>query len=321
MGETERKPDGGKIRIDNRLIIALAVLVLASIVMAIVLLPGAGKTISEYRKVKSANKAAELDLNAAKDENARLLNELDELKQMKTDIPALEKEVFELASKLEKDIVDGKSDKKICYITLDDGPYNRGNKWIELFNKYDIKATFFLTTANGNKLPDQADIKASAMYPEYLKYGHTIGNHTYSHDYNQGGIYRSAGAFMEAVSKQEKFTEESTGGYKTTIVRFPGGTSTAGSNSEEIKAALRKQGYGWVDWTVDSGDSSGASDLSADKIVKTVKKAAKSQDIMVILCHEWSQNSLDAMPEIIEYLKEQGYVFLPLFYDSVMVQK
>ncbi len=321
MGETDRKPEGNKIRIDSRLIIAVGVLSLAAVIMAVILLPNARTTISEYRKAKAANETAKTSLVIAQEENARLTSELEELKAMSTEIPELQSQAYELASQLEQNILDGKSDRKICYLTLDDGPYNRGKDWLELLDKYDIKATFFLTTANGNKLPDQADVTASSMYPEYLKYGHTIGNHTYSHNYSEGGIYKSANAFMSSVEKQEEFTENATGGYKTTIVRFPGGTSTAGDNKEAIQDALREEGYGWVDWTVDSGDSSGADNVSSDKIVSTVKKAAESQDIMVILCHEWSQASLDAMPEIIEYLEGEGYIFLPLFYDSVVVQK
>ena len=192
---------------------------------------------------------------------------------------------------------------------------------MKIFDKYDVKATFFLTTANGDHLPDQGDQTASSMYPEYLRKGHTIGNHTYSHNYNSGGIYSSASAFMKSVEKQSDFTEKATGGFRPVIVRFPGGAGMAGGNYGEITDELRANGYGWIDWTVDSSDSWGSDNTSPEKILSQVKEAAKDQDIMVILFHEWSENSQKAMPQVIEYLQKKGYIFLPLFYDSIMVEK
>ena len=319
MAETEDKTR--RIRISRAGAVAVCVLLVLILAAAVFVVPHYGKAFAEFRTSRAAYKEAQAELSAAQTENAELTGKLENLKTVTADIDTNRAEVFKLAAQLEKDIVDGKTDKKICYITIDDGPYKRGQKYLELFDKYDIKATFFLTTANGNKLPDQADITASSMYPEYVRRGHTIGNHTYSHNYGSGGIYSSAKAFMNSVEKQQKFTDEATGGYKPQIIRFPGGTSMAGSNLGSIEKALRKKGYGWIDWTVDSGDSKGGDDVSKATIKKAVLNASKKQKIMVVLFHEWSQNSLDALPDIIESLEEKGYIFLPLFYDSVMVEK
>ena len=314
------RKDYRKIKVNTGLIAAAFILFAAVMAATILILPKYGAAYKEYRGAHSAYKAAEADLAKAQKKNDELTASLDELKALTKESGELSAEVFSLASQLEQDIIAGKSNKKICYITLDDGPYSRGKKWLDLFNQYDIKATFFLTTANGDKLPDQGDESASSMYPEYLKYGHTIGNHTYSHNYSSGGIYSSADKFMESVEKQEEFTAQATGGYRPAIVRFPGGTSTAGSELGAIEEALRSKGYTWADWTVDSGDSWG-NGVTSKTIKKNIKDAAKKQKIMVILCHEWSQSSLDAMPEVIDYLEEKGYTFLPLFPESVVVEK
>lgn len=321
MGETERKDR--RIRIDNRVLIALAALLVLTLVSAVLIIPRYGKTLSAYREQRSAYKAAAAERESAQVENTELTKELEELKVMTEENRTLQTEVFRMAARLEKDIQAGKSDKKICYITLDDGPYNRGKEFLRLFKKYDIKVTFFLTTANGDKLPDQGDLTATSMYPEYLKFGNTIGNHTYTHNYKDGGVYTSAKAFMKAVEDQEKFTEKAANGYRPRIVRFPGGTSTAYDKLGDIEDALRKAGYGWVDWTVDSGDSWGSDKVTTSLIKSNVLSVTgdKDQKIMVVLFHEWSQKSLDAMPEIIETLEKDGYIFLPLFYDSVMVEK
>ena len=319
MGESQGKAREYRI---NRYVLAAAAALAAVILLALIyIVPRYGNVLAEYRVQKNAYNTADSELRKAEKANKELTERVTKLEELQAESDAVRAEVFTMAAKTEQDILNGHSDRKICYITIDDGPYNRGNKYLELFNKYDIKATFFLTTANGNKLPDQGDITAESMYPEYLRYGHTIGNHTYSHNYNTGGIYSSAKSFMDSVEKQQEFTKNATGGYTPEIVRFPGGTSTAGSKLESIQNALREKGYGWVDWTIDSGDSSGGKNASVKAIKKTVINASKKQKIMVVLFHEWSQNSIDAMPDIIETLTDEGFIFLPLFKDSAMVSK
>jgi len=319
MGKTERK--NGELRIAGGVQVLLAVLIVLILAAAVYIFPRYGKVYAGYSKERQTYSAANDKLKAAQKTHDELTETLTELETAKSEVDAASGEVFTLAAKLEKDILAGKSDKKICYITLDDGPYNRGKEYLELFNKYDIKATFFLTTANGNKLPDQGDLTAASAYPEYLRYGHTIGNHTYSHNYAKGGIYTSPDAFMESVEKQQKFTEEATGGYSPSIVRFPGGTSMTGNDLEKYEAALREKGYGWIDWTIDSGDSAGGDNDDPAKIKKRVLKAAKEQKVMVVLFHEWSKNTLEVLPDIIEQMEKDGYIFLPLFKESAMVNK
>jgi peptidoglycan/xylan/chitin deacetylase (PgdA/CDA1 family) len=301
---------------------ALAALIGITLIAAIFVVPKYGKVFKAYMTARSEYKAAQAAYEAAEQKNSDLSQTLEELEALKTETDELTAETFKLAAQTEKDIQAGTTNKRICYITLDDGPYNKGKDFLELFNKYGVKASFFLTTANGDVLPDQADLSAKSMYPEYIKYGHTVGNHTYSHNFGAGGIYTSAESFMNSVKKQQKFTEEATdGAYTPKIVRFPGGSGEAGSISEDIKEALRKEGLTWIDWTVDSGDSWGSDDVGPELIKANIREAAKDQKIMVILCHEWSKDSLDAMPSIIKYLDKKGYIFLPLFPESVMVQK
>lgn len=317
----EDKGSARGIRISESAILVMAALIVAVLVAAVFIVPRYGKVFSAYREASSEYKQAEAGLEAAQQKNEELAARLEEMKAMTEETESLTAEVFSLAAQTEQAINEGKSNKRICYITVDDGPYNRGKKYLEVFDKYGVKATFFLTTANGNKLPDQADITASSMYPEYLRHGHTIGNHTYSHNYTDGGIYASAKTFMKAVDKQQEFTKEATGGYTPGIIRFPGGSSMAGDKLGAIRKSLREEGLGWVDWTVDSGDSWGKDRATAELIRDNVIKATEKQKIMVVLFHEWSQTTLDALPEIIEDLQDKGYIFLPLFPESSMVQK
>ena len=319
MAETERTT--GRIKISGKVLAAVVLLACLIIASAVYTVPRLSGTFKEYRALRKDLKTAQTERSAAEKANAALAQNVKEMTKMRTDSEKLSSQVFELAAKTEKEISEGKSDKKICYITLDDGPYRRGQDFLELFRKYDVKATFFLTTANGDLLPHQADIPASSVYPEYLKFGHTIGNHTYTHDYGTGGLYSDTGAFMKAVKDQDDFTAEATGGYRTKIVRFPGGSGMAGSRLDAITESLREEGYTWVDWTVDSGDSWGSDTANASLIKSNVISASKEQDIMVVLCHEWSEETLEAMPDIIDTLRGSGYIFLPLFPESMMVNK
>ena len=319
MGETKgqsRKGSGG-----NIVLILTALFMLAVIGMAVYIAPHLGGTFKEYRKQSAELKAAKKELREAQDTRDAYIEEKKKLEIGDSQIDELRKETFAIAAQLEKDIKAGRNSNKICYLTIDDGPYYHGKKILAILDKYDVKATFFLTTANGDKLPDKAELSAASMYPEYLRYGHTIGNHSYSHDYSSGGIYRSSKAFMADIEKQEEFTQNATGGYRPDIVRFPGGRATAGKNLGDIEEALSASGYGWADWTVDSGDSWGRDKASPELIMKQVKSAAKDQKIMVILCHEWSTDTEKALPEMIEYLEGEGYIFLPMFCESQMVYK
>lgn len=319
MGETKRQSQRGNG--GNILLILTGLLMLAVIGTALWIMPHMGRTFREYKKQSASLKEVRAELSAARDERDARLEEKKRLKIDDDRIDSVRRETFNLAAQLEKDIKAGRSDARICYLTIDDGPYYHGKKILEILHDHDVKATFFLTTANGDRLPDKGELSAASMYPEYLRYGHTIGNHGYSHDYSSNGIYKSEKAFMADIEMQEKFTEKATGGYKPQIVRFPGGRATAGKELGDIEEALRDAGYGWIDWTVDSGDSWGKDKASKKLIMKQVKKAAKDQKIMVILCHEWSKPTEEALPEMIDYLEGQGYIFLPLFYESQTVYK
>ena len=46
-----------------------------------------------------------------------------------------------------------------------------------------------------------------------------------------------------------------------------------------------------------------------------------NEDIEVILFHDYSNITLSTLPEVIEYLRDNNYVLLPLFYESKMVNK
>ena len=205
---------------------------------------------------------------------------------------------------------------KIAYLTFDDGPYYLTHKFLEVLEKYNVRATFFTIGLDKETCYDNRSKSCQELYAKTAKYGHTMANHTYSHlIFN--GLYNSADSFIEQVKKQEKLIKDKTG-ITTNIVRFPGGIASSGYLRNSITTNLKQMGYGWIDWTALNGDGGSLSDKQT--ALKNLKNSI-NEDIEVILFHDYSNITLSILPEAIEYLQSKNYVLLPLFYESKMVNK
>ena len=204
----------------------------------------------------------------------------------------------------EKDINNPVTDKAIIYLTFDDGPGSYTEELLNILDKYNVKATFFVT----NQLPKYQNL----IKLEYEK-GHTIGIHTYSHKWS---IYESVDTYLNDFEKIKNIVVEQTG-VEPKIFRFPGGSSNTVSRkySKGIMTKLAKlmteKGYIYYDWTFDSGDTS-KNNNSKDAIISNVKRNLKGNGEYVILMHDIKKNTIAALPTIIEYAKSNGYVFATL---------
>ena len=131
-----------------------------------------------------------------------LKEKLDNLNNISENTNKLKEEVFSLASKLEKQIKDGKNTYKIAYLTFDDGPYYLTNQFLDVLDKYNVKGTFFTIGLNKDICFDNTSQSCSGMYKKIVDRGHTIANHTYSHAIFRG-LYSSADSFIYQVTLQE----------------------------------------------------------------------------------------------------------------------
>ncbi len=232
-------------------------------------------------------------------------------------IQDMRNQYYSQIKELEDKILNGESDAKIAYLTFDDGPYYNTYQVLDILDQYDVKATFFTITMNGQYCYDNKSYDCFLLYKEYVKRGHTIANHTYTHGI-RSGLYNSVASFIDAVNRQEEHVKNQTEGYVTNIVRFPGGSSTAKGLKYQMIDALKEKGYGWVDWT--AGDGDGGRLDSLDQAWSNLKSSIDSK-IEVILFHDYSWMTTAMLPEIIEYLRGNGYQLYPLFYDSNMIHK
>ena len=196
---------------------------------------------------------------------------------------------------------------KICYLTFDDGPSTNTLKILDTLNRYNAKATFFVTK-NAN----------IAYVKKAYSAGHTVGLHTASHVYSQ--IYKSTDAYYSDLSAISAAVEQQIG-IKSNIIRFPGGSSNAISKQycKGIMTSLTKsvvdKGYFYFDWNVDSGDAGSAKGNSA-AIATNVINSAKNKKLICVLMHDTSAATAKALPAIIEGLSAQGYSFKALTAES-----
>lgn len=208
-----------------------------------------------------------------------------------------------------KSLVFGKH-TKVVYLTFDDGPSENTLKVLKILKRYNAKATFFVTAFD-----------KSEYMKNIVEEGHTIGLHTYSHDY--GKIYSSTSAYFKDLEKIGKLVYDKTG-VNTKIIRFPGGASNtiSASYSKGIMSKLTNmvedRGYKYFDWNVNSGDADGQN-VSAEKILANVKRESSGVSNCVVLMHDTAvkNTTVKALDSICAYYKEQGYEFAGLTVNSL----
>lgn len=191
-------------------------------------------------------------------------------------------------------------ERKTAYLTFDDGPSPLVTpKILEVLKAYDIKATFFVI----GKLAEQNPELVRQMQAE----AHFIGNHTYSHSYKL--IYASPNNFMADVAKCEQVLKNILGeDFETNILRFPAGSF--GKKRQPFRERVKEEGYISIDWNALNGDAE-AHHIPANVLVDRIKESMKNKDNAVVLMHDSNtkDTTVDALPEIIEYLKSEGYSF------------
>jgi len=192
---------------------------------------------------------------------------------------------------------------KIAYLTFDDGPSaNTTSGILRTLDKYNIKATFFIVGSMAIRYPD--------LVRQELADRQSIGNHTYSHNYKY--IYSDTNAFIRDVNKCETVLKSILGSnFNSKLVRFPGGSF--GEKLEPFREALKNDGYNYIDWNDLTGDADGQN-IPVDKLLNNLKKYTKGKEHVVILMHDASTKAttVQALPQVIKYLKSQKYSFKTL---------
>lgn len=199
-------------------------------------------------------------------------------------------------------------DYKRVFLTFDDGPSQTVTPQIlNILDKYNIKATFFVL---GSRVE---------IYPELVKQtyekGHYIANHGYSHKYSH--IYASIQNIIDEYKGTESIIRRALEkeDYYSNVFRFPGGLP--GGRYAQIKAdavpVLEANNIAYLDWNCLNRDSEG--NFTKEELIQFTKDTSQEKNSVVVLMHDAGTKitTYEALPEIIEYFQNQGYVFETLY--------
>lgn len=192
---------------------------------------------------------------------------------------------------------------KKVYLTFDDGPSDSTDEILDILKKNNVKATFFVV----GKETDTA----KKRYQRIVLEGHTLGMHSYSHNYDQ--IYSSVDAFAKDIKKLQKYLYDITD-VKPMILRFPGGSSnTCAGNIKPFLRYVNQQGWLYFDWNALSGDALDFN-VAANQLNQNVLKDVREQKTSIVLMHDLheTKNTVAGLDSLIKTLKKEGYQILPI---------
>ncbi|MCR4716870.1 MAG: polysaccharide deacetylase [Lachnospiraceae bacterium] len=199
---------------------------------------------------------------------------------------------------------------KRVYLTFDDGPSIYTDEILDILAEEEVKACFFVIGNTDSTGTSSESVINS--YKRIVKDGHSIGIHSYSHDYSK--IYDSLKDFKKDVNTMSDLIFVNTG-VRTHLYRFPGGSGNTVSELpiEKFAKWLTSEGYVYYDWNAFTGDAV-AQTLPADTLCSNAltyieqNAAAKRDTILLMHDHSVKHNMVEALPKLIKELKKKGYV-------------
>jgi len=176
-------------------------------------------------------------------------------------------------------------EKKVLYLTFDDGPTPRVTEEIlSVLGKLNAHATFFCIGRNAERYPD--------ILNQIIEKGHSIGNHTYSH--LKGWFTKNQEYYKDIL-------------LAANLIRSVLFRPAYGMIKPSQVQYLKKQ-YKIVLWDLMSYDFSATT--SREKCLENVIRYARSGSIVVF--HDSvkaSEKMLYALPRVLEHFTEKGFAF------------
>lgn len=186
---------------------------------------------------------------------------------------------------------------KVAYITIDDGPSKFTGQILDILDKNNVKATFFMINKNMNIYKDEVK--------RIQQDGHGAGFHSVSHDVEE--LYKTPQSTLEEFSICRDTFYQITG-ETSNLIRIPYGSKPY--TPEESYNILVENNFLVWDWNLDTEDWK----ATTDNILSNVLLNGRNKDDLVLLMHEKEQ-TVEALDGVIKVLKERGYQILPITED------
>lgn len=196
---------------------------------------------------------------------------------------------FQIGMETEETILPKKDfdpSRKHIALTFDDGPHPQVTKQIlQLLEKYDAKATFFMLGSRVQYYP--------AIVQEVRDAGHEIGNHTWTHPV----LTKLPAA---AIQKEFDSTEQAlinAIGQNSTVFRPP-----YGAINDSVRELIPRKS---INWTIDTLDWK---HHDSKKLLPLVTRTLHNNAI--VLMHDIHQSTADGLESVLQYLQNEGYEFI-----------
>jgi len=200
-------------------------------------------------------------------------------------------------------------------LTFDDGPDPQWTpRILDILKRYNVPATFFMVGENG--------LTERGLLERIVREGHEIGSHTYTHPNLAGASATDTDIELNANQRLfQAFT-----GRSLRLFRAPYFGDAEPTTADELGPVFRAQerGYISVGLHVDAEDwQRPGVQAIIDNVVNGVAKGgtgcASSDDAEcshnIVLLHDAGgdrQQTIEALPTIIEKLRAMGYSFVPV---------
>lgn len=178
------------------------------------------------------------------------------------------------------------TDKKIIYLTFDDGPTKGITDFVlNQLEQYNAKATFFCIGKNV--------VAQHELYQNIIRNGHAVGNHTYDHI---KGWKSKTADYLENIDRAGKHINSA-------LFRPP-----YGKIKKKQAKKLVKEGYQIIMWDVLSADFD--TGISKEKCLENVLTNTQPGSIVVFHDSIKAQEKVRfVLPKVLDHFTKKGYVF------------
>ena len=181
------------------------------------------------------------------------------------------------------------TNKPVVYLTFDDGPSADGvtERLLAVLDRYDAKATFFVTGERARANPKQI--------VRILAAGHGLGNHTHSH----GNLTLLADQHVANELNLTNVYVRAAGGPRLSCFRAPFGATSA-----RVEDVANRIGLQAVGWTIDTRDW----DPYMDKDYFTTQLETSRHE-SVVLMHDGPKLRWRTLQVFSNWMRSSGHLY------------